>query len=89
MISEKKPLYVHKNQPERNLWFYADLNEMRGFLKIPIVDFYILAKEIPKAIPRGRDLEPKLRNHHLGYALTWLFSGISLMVIYVMYHRKK
>lgn len=89
MQSEKKPLYVHDNQPDRNLWFYANLDEMKGFLKDQIEGFYILAKDVPKASPRGRNLDLQLRNHHLGYALTWLFSGIGLMVIYIMYHRKK
>ncbi len=89
MKSEEKPLYVHDNQPNRNLWFYVDLNEMKNFLKEPVEKFYIMAKEIPGTSPRGRNLEPNIRNHHLGYALTWLFSAISLMVIYVIYHKKR
>ncbi len=94
MANEEKGLYIHDNQPERNLWFYVNLDEMRNFLKIPekdfIANFYILAQENKdlNMIPYGRDLEPNVRNHHLGYALTWLFSAISLMVIYIMYHRK-
>jgi surfeit locus 1 family protein len=87
--SEEKPLYVHDNQPNRNLWFYVDLNEMKNFLKEPVEKFYIMAKEIPGTSPRGRNLEPNIRNHHLGYALTWLFSAISLMAIYVIYHKKR
>ena len=87
MQSEKKPLYVHDNQMSRNLWFYVDLAQMQDWLNAPIENFYILAKDVPNMTPRGRDLEPNLRNHHLGYALTWLFSAIILLVIYVIYHR--
>lgn len=87
MPAETKTLYIHDNQPNRNLWFYVNLNEIRNFLKLPIGDFYVLAKDIPDVLPRGRDLNASLRNNHLGYALTWLFSAIALMVIYILYHR--
>ncbi len=89
MKSEEKPLYVHENQPERNLWFYIDLSQISTFLDKHVENYYILAKDNPNILPRGRDLEPNLRNHHLGYALTWLLSGIALAVIYVIYHKKQ
>ena len=95
MENEEKVLYIHDNQPEYNLWFYINLNEMGSFLKIPekdfIASFYILAQENKDSniLPYGRDLELNVRNHHLGYALTWFFSAISLIVIYILYHRKK
>ena len=89
MQSEERPLYVHDNQPDNNLWFYIDLSQIKSVLNEPIEGFYILAKEIPNASPRGKNLEPNIRNHHLGYALTWLFSAIILLVIYIMYHQKQ
>lgn len=94
MKDEEKGLYIHDNQPDRNLWFYVNLNEIQTFLKILpenfFENFYILAKagDNPNIIPYGRDLEPSIRNHHLGYALTWLFCAISLLVIYLIHHRK-
>jgi surfeit locus 1 family protein len=88
MDGEKKNLYIHDNQPQRNLWFYINLDEIKAFTNLPIEDFYVLAKDVPNVLPRGRDLETNLRNHHLGYALTWLFSAIALMVVYILYHRK-
>jgi surfeit locus 1 family protein len=94
MKNEEKGIYIHDNQPARNLWFYINLDEIRSFLKLPsdnfFENFYILAKldDNPNIMPYGRDLELSIRNHHLGYALTWLFCAISLMVIYVIYQRK-
>jgi surfeit locus 1 family protein len=88
MPTEQRNLYIHDNQKERNLWFYVNLNEVRDFLKMPIGDFYILARDEPNILPRGRDLEPSLRNHHLGYALTWLFSAFALIFIYIRFHKK-
>ena len=87
MPAEKKTLYIHENQPKRNLWFYVNLNEISNYLGLSINDFYVLASDNPETLPRGRDLEPNLRNNHLGYALTWLFSAIALLVIYFQYHR--
>lgn len=95
MKSEEKGSYIHDNQLEYNLWFYVNLMEIKNFLNIPddifINNFYLLAKENNDSniLPYGRNLEPNIRNHHLEYALTWLFSAISLVVIYIMYHRKK
>ena len=88
MQSEQKSLYIHENQPERNLWFYMNLDEMRQHLNEPIENFYILAKDNPNVSPRGRDLEPNLRNNHLGYAFTWFSLAIALLTIYVIYHRR-
>lgn len=89
MKSEDRPLYVHDNQPNNNLWFYIDLAQIKEVINEPIEYFYILAKEVPNTSPRGKNLEPNIRNHHLGYALTWLFSAIILLVIYIIYHQKQ
>ena len=89
MQNEAKGLYVYDNQPERNLWFYINLAEMKSWLKIDIENFYILAKDQPPSLIRGRNIDPNLRNHHLGYALTWLFSALALLVIYIVYHQEK
>lgn len=88
MESEKRPLYVHDNQLNKNLWFYIDLQQIKDYLQEPLENFYILAKEIPHTSPRGKNLDYNIRNHHLAYALTWLFSAIILIVIYILYHRQ-
>lgn len=88
MKEEEKTLYIHDNQPIHNLWFYINLSEISSFLKNPVADFYILEEFKANTLPVGRNITPNIRNHHLGYALTWLFSAISLLVIYVMYHKK-
>lgn len=86
---EHKGIYTHDNQPDKNLWFYINLQEIKDYLKMPIEDFYILSEYKPKTLPIGRDVTPNIRNNHLGYALTWLFAAFSLIVIYIMYHKKK
>ena len=90
MKSEQRNIYVHDNQPNKNLWFHINLNEIKDHLSMPIENFYILKRDESKLLPRGRDLDSThLRNNHLGYALTWLFSAISLLAIYIVYHQKK
>ena len=88
MINEEKSAYIHDNQPERNLWFYINLEEISTFLSKPVEKFYILSQYEEGDFPKGRDIKPNLYNNHLGYALTWLFSALSLVVIYVLYHQK-
>lgn len=88
MESEKRPLYVHDNQLDKNLWFYIDLKQIKEFLSEPLENFYILAKEVPNTSPRGKSLDHNLRNHHLAYALTWLFSAFTLIIVYVLYHKR-
>ncbi len=88
MTNEEKGVYIHDNQPERNLWFYVNLEEIGVFLNKPVGNFYILAQNDGGDFPKGREIKPNLYNNHFGYALTWLFSAISLLVIYILYHRK-
>jgi surfeit locus 1 family protein len=88
MPEEQRGLYVHDNQPSHNLWFYINLNEIRESTQIPLDNFYILAREEQNNFPIGRTLDPNIRNHHLGYALTWLFSALALIFIYIRFHKK-
>ncbi len=87
MKSETRPLYVHDNQPDKNIWFFINLAEIKQYLNLPIDDFYIMAKDTPNESPRGKDLNPKMHNNHLTYALTWLFSAIILIIIYIRFHQ--
>lgn len=88
MKNEIKGLYTHNNQPEKKMWFYINLDEIGSFINKPVEPFYILAQNDGKDFPKGREIKPNLYNNHLGYALTWLFSAISLFVIYILYHKK-
>ena len=88
MPEEQKTLYIHDNQPNKNLWFYINLDEIRNSIKMSLDNFYILAKEEENnIIPKGRNLKPSLHNNHLGYALTWLFSAFALIFVYIRYHK--
>jgi surfeit locus 1 family protein len=85
---EEKGLYTHDNQPDKNIWFYINLDEMQKYVGKPVEKFYILAQNDFGEFPKGRKVNPNIYNNHLGYALTWLFSAISLLVIYVLYHKR-
>lgn len=87
MQNERKNLYIHENIPDKNLWFYINLPQIRNHINLPIENYYILAKEIPNSLPLGKNISAKnIYNNHLGYALTWLFSAIILVIIYYRYH---
>jgi surfeit locus 1 family protein len=89
MKTEEKGLYTHDNQAKRNIWFYINLPEIATHTNLAIEPFYILAQEEESSVLKGQNIKPNLLNNHLGYALTWLSAAISLVVIYILYHRKK
>jgi surfeit locus 1 family protein len=37
-------------------------------------------------LPIGVSGEPKLRNQHLSYAITWYGLALSLLIVYFSYH---
>ena len=48
MPTEQKALSIQNNYPQRNLWLYINLSEIKEFLQMPIKDFYILAQDNPE-----------------------------------------
>ena len=53
--------------------------------------FYIEADAIPNpgGWPKGGATLPALPNDHLQYAMTWFGLALSLMAIYLLYHRSR
>ena len=40
-------------------------------------------------VPVGRQWRLDIRNNHLEYAITWFSLAAALLVIYVLYHRRR
>ncbi len=79
------------NEPDRNLWFSADVEAMARKAGIPKVHPYLvegLRQTIPGGFPVGGEIRVALRNDHLQYAITWYALALALVVIYVLYHLK-
>jgi len=90
---DKKPsFFLPDNRPDLNLWFWVDLPAMARADGIgEPAPFYIDADKTPNpgGWPKGGVTRLDLPNDHLQYAITWFALAIALVVIYVLYHRRK
>ncbi|MBM3545860.1 MAG: SURF1 family protein [Alphaproteobacteria bacterium] len=83
--------FTPDNEPEKNLWFSADVEAMAQKSGLGPVRPYLvegLRQPIPGGFPVGGEIQVALRNDHLQYAITWYSLAIALVVIYVLYHLK-
>jgi surfeit locus 1 family protein len=83
--------FTPENEPERNLWFSADVQAMARKAGFSDVRPYLvegLRHPIPGGFPVGGEIQVALRNDHLQYAITWYALAVALAVIYVLYHLK-
>jgi surfeit locus 1 family protein len=88
-----REMFRPDNRPEENLWFWVDPAAMAAWagLEDPVTALYAAAgaAEIPGGLPVGGRTRVTLRNDHLQYAFTWFALAVALVVIYVVYHRKR
>ncbi|MSP48066.1 MAG: SURF1 family protein [Alphaproteobacteria bacterium] len=83
--------FTPDNEPEKNLWFSADVEAMARRAGLPEIRPYLvegLRQPIPGGFPVGGEIQVALRNDHLQYAVTWFALAVALVVIYVLYHLK-
>jgi surfeit locus 1 family protein len=81
--------FTPDNEPQRNLWFSADVEAMARSAGLAGVRPYLvegLRQPIPGGFPVGGEIQVALRNDHLQYAITWFSLAVALVVIYVLYH---
>lgn len=83
MQPQNKNIFLPKNQPEKNLWIFVNLQEIADHTGVPIKNkFYItmIDGEGELLLPSAKDFT-RLRNTHLSYAITWLSLAAALLVI--------
>ncbi|RYE06566.1 MAG: hypothetical protein EOP33_00135 [Rickettsiaceae bacterium] len=89
---EKKKTFIPDNDLNNNLWFTLDLEDANIFFNVKVENHYLLQIE-PSEIDFVNNIDTKglvkIKNDHLEYALTWFGLAISLVVIFVIYCRKK
>ena len=87
--SERGP-FAADNDPARGMWFHIDPAAAAAHLGRPLAPFYIQAAPAAGAPdwPRARPPEPRLRNDHLQYALTWFALAGALAILYLVWRRR-
>ncbi|MEQ1888224.1 MAG: SURF1 family protein [Alphaproteobacteria bacterium] len=80
--------FVADNEPQANIWFYGDLDEMAKFSGIVhYAPLFLEADETsnPGGLPLGGQSRVIISNDHLKYALTWFSLAIALIIVYGFY----
>jgi surfeit locus 1 family protein len=84
--------FVPDNQPGDNIWFSPDAAAMAAHAGLDRArDFFVEAGPAanPGGLPRGRRYRVALPNDHLGYAITWYALAVALLVIYILFVRRR
>lgn len=81
------------NKPEANQWLWLDLPAMAeaAGLERPVTGFYLsaLPDQHPGRWPEGGRTRVQLRNDHLEYALTWFSLAVVLLVVFLVWRRRR
>ncbi len=90
---EKKNFLVPENDRKKNIWFNIDLMMAKEVVGINVTNFYLMqvgSKDLPNG---GKSLSTthlnKVRNDHMEYAITWYSLGACLLILFLIYGRKK
>ncbi|WP_417811889.1 SURF1 family protein [Thalassospira alkalitolerans] len=80
-----------ENEPLKNQWFFVDVDAMAEDSGTELATRYYLELDetpVPGGLPIGGQAKVDLPNSHLQYAITWYSLALSLIVIFVLYHRR-
>ena len=83
--------FVPDNSPEKALWYFIDFDAMGRQLGVTFNPYYVMESKtgMEGSLPVGGRWNVVLPNNHLEYALTWYSLALILLVIFIIYHRKK
>ena len=83
--------FVPDNLAVKNQWYFIDLAEISHHTGYELTDYYIMANDYDDIdqLPIGGRWQINLPNNHLEYAITWYSLAFILLVIFIIYHRKK
>lgn len=83
--------FMPKNQPEKNVWFFEDIEAMSTLSGLPLEALLVevVGQREKDVYPIPSDGRVILRNDHLQYAITWYLLGIIGVVMFGFYHREK
>lgn len=92
----KTSAWVPDNEPDNDMWFFADAPAMaqaRGLdgVKPYVIELAPTAAGLAGArgYPIAGQTVTEIRNNHLQYAVTWFGLAATLVVIYVVYHARR
>lgn len=91
-LEKGKGYFQPDNDPAKNTWYFVELDRMAQSSGLDLARGYYLVAS-PMAVPGGLPVAGQwrvdVRNDHLQYAITWFSLAIALIIIYVLYHRRR
>ncbi len=91
-LGRERSWVTPRNDANRNLWFGRDTDAMAQFANLhdvlPMM-LDLVGKQDAKKLPVPSDGTIRLRNDHLSYVITWYGIAAGILVIFLVYHRKK
>ena len=90
--SDERNPFTPESQPEKNIWFGRDVALMgkAAAMEFEPLTLDLIAENAPTdVLPIATGGAIELRNDHLSYAVTWFSIGLGILVISLLYHRKK
>lgn len=91
-VGPERSYFTPPSQPEKNVWFGRDVADMAAFAKleqvVPVMVDMVGVQDA-KHLPVPSDGVIRLRNDHLSYIFTWYGIALGIVVIFILYHRKK
>lgn len=91
-IGPDRNYFTPINQPEKNMWFGRDEDDMAAYADIKNVipaTFDVIGEQDVKHLPVPATGAIALRNDHVSYIITWFGIAAGILVIFILAHRKK
>lgn len=91
-VGPERSYFTPKSQPEKNIWFGRDIAQMAdsaNLMNVAPVMLDMVGEQDVTHLPVPSDGTIRIRNDHLSYILTWYGIALGILVIFVVYHRKK
>jgi surfeit locus 1 family protein len=91
-LPEPPGSFTPANEPAKNSWFWIDLPAMAQAAGVDaVLPFYIDTDKtpVPGGWPQGGQTITDLPNDHLQYAITWYSLAVGLVVIYILFARRR
>ena len=85
--SGRRGRFAPENDPAAGVWHRVDVERMADFLGSAVAPFVVEADAAPNpgGYPIGGQTRIRLRNDHLGYAITWYALAAALTIVYLTF----
>jgi len=91
-LEKGKGPFQPDNDVAKNNWYFVELDRMARSAGMDLAKgYYLVASpmDVPGGLPVPGQWRINVRNDHLQYAITWFSLAAALLVIYVLYHRRR